>query len=228
MTAQESWSRLNDRIVACEKCPRLRDYCRKVAELKRRAFIDQVYWGMPVPNFGDPRARLLFVGLAPAAHGGNRTGRMFTGDRSGDFLFKALWKAGFGSSPAATGRDDGLALTDCAVTATLHCAPPANKPSREELENCAPWLEETISLVPARVFLALGQIAWRSLSGFASAKGWHEGRFPDFAHGASVLLKGGRMLIASFHPSQRNTFTGKLTERMFDDVLRRVKEFLGG
>lgn len=153
---------------------------------------------------------------------------MFTGDRSGEFLYRALWKTGFGNSPTATDRYDGLVLTDCAVTAALHCAPPANKPAHGELENCAPWLEETIALVPARVFLALGLIAWRSLSGLFSAKGWHEGRSPAFAHGAEALLANERLLIASYHPSQRNTFTGRLTEGMLHEVFRRAKEFIGG
>ena len=228
VAAESNWSRLNARIVACEKCPRFIGYCRQVAERKRRAYLEQTYWGKPVPNFGDPRARLLVVGLAPAAHGGNRTGRMFTGDRSGDFLYRALWKAGFSSGPAATGRDDGLELMDCAVTAALHCAPPANKPAPEELDNCAPWLEETLALLPARVLLALGGVAWRSVGGQASAKGWLVGRFPEFSHGAAARLEGVRLLIASYHPSQRNTFTGRLTEGMLDEVLRRAREFIAG
>ena len=228
MTAESDWRKLNTRIVACEKCPRLIRYCREIAERKRRAYLGQTYWGKPVPNFGDPRAWLLVVGLAPAAHGGNRTGRMFTGDRSGDFLYKALWKAGFSSGPAATGRDDGLVLTGCAVTAALHCAPPANKPTPGELSNCARWLEETLALVPAGVVVALGQIAWRAFAGVASAKGWHGGRLPKFSHGADVRLEGGRLLIASYHPSQRNTFTGRMTEEMMDEVLRRARDFLGG
>jgi uracil-DNA glycosylase family 4 len=228
MTAESDWKKLNDRIVVCEKCPRLIRYRGQVAERKRKAYLEQTYWGKPVPNFGDPRARLLIVGLAPAAHGGNRTGRMFTGDRSGDFLYRALWKAGFSSGPAATGRDDGLELVNCAVTAALHCAPPANKPAPEELDNCAPWLEETLALVPARVLLALGRIAWRSVAELVSAKGLHDGRLPEFSHGSVARLGGDRLLIASYHPSQRNTFTGRLTEGMLDEVLRRAREVIAG
>jgi uracil-DNA glycosylase family 4 len=228
MTAPASWDRLNFRIVACEKCPRLIRYCRQVAERKRRAYLGQTYWGKPVPNFGDPGARLLVVGLAPAAHGGNRTGRMFTGDRSGDFLYRALWKAGFSSAPVSSGRGDGLALEDCAVTASLHCAPPANKATREELENCAAWLEETLALVPAVAFLALGGTAWLSAAKLAGKKGWIVERLPKFTHGAAARLAGGRMLIASYHPSQQNTFTGRLTEGMLDEVLGRVRGFLAG
>jgi uracil-DNA glycosylase family 4 len=227
MKAEYDWGTLNAGIVACAQCPRLVRYRGEAAERKRRAYLGQTYWGKPVPNFGDPRARLLVVGLAPAAHGGNRTGRMFTGDRSGDFLYRALWKAGFGSGPAATGRGDGLVLTGCAVTAAVHCAPPENKPTPGELSNCARWLEETLDLVPAVVLLALGRIAWKAVAGLVSAKGWHSGRFPEFSHDAAERLEGGRTLIASYHPSQRNTFTGRLTEGMLDEALRRAKELPG-
>jgi uracil-DNA glycosylase len=152
---------------------------------------------------------------------------MFTGDRSGDFLYRALWKTGFASRPESSSRDDGLALAGCAVTAALHCAPPGNKPAREELVNCAPWLEETIALLPVRVFFALGGIAWRSVAGIAEEKGWAAGTLPGFSHGALAALTGGRFLVASYHPSQRNTFTGRLTEGMLDETLRRAKELLG-
>jgi uracil-DNA glycosylase family 4 len=217
---------LNRQIVACERCPRLRVYCAQIAEEKRAAFRDWDYWGRPVPNFGDPRARLLVVGLAPAAHGGNRTGRVFTGDRSGDWLFRALHRAGFANQPTSTDRDDGLRLTDCAVTAVLHCAPPGNKPLPDELENCHAWLARTIDLLPVKVLVALGGIAWRLTIAEARRRGWHEGSTPKFKHGARLELTAGRWLLASYHPSQQNTFTGVLTEPMFDAVFRAAQKIL--
>lgn len=220
------WDKLNQKIVTCERCPRLRAYCRKVAETRRRAFQNWEYWGRPVPNFGDPKARLLIVGLAPAAHGANRTGRMFTGDRSGDWLYRAMHRAGFASQPTSTSADDGLRLHDCAITAACHCAPPDNKPTHEELENCHPWLTQTVDLLPVQVFLALGQIAWRSVIDLARARGWYEGRLPKFGHGALVSLRGGAHLLASYHPSQQNTFTGRLTEAMLDDVFLTARRML--
>jgi uracil-DNA glycosylase len=220
------WNSLNREIIACQRCPRLRTYCEKVGRVRRRAFADQEYWAQPVPNFGDPQARLLIVGLAPAAHGANRTGRMFTGDRSGDWLYRALHKAGFASRPTATGRDDGLTLTDCAITAACHCAPPANKPTGEERENCSVWLEQTVALLPLKVFLALGQIGWRAVIDFAREAGMYTGRIPKFSHGGRVELSEDRWLVGSYHPSQQNTFTGKLTEPMFDAVFAQVRELL--
>lgn len=220
------FDRLNDRIVACERCPRLRDYCRQVALDKRRAYRDWEYWGQPVPNFGDPQARLLIVGLAPAAHGANRTGRMFTGDRSGEFLYRALLKAGFANQGHSERRDDGLRLIDCAITATAHCAPPGNKPSPEEIANCHTWLEQTIDLLPIRAFVALGQIGWRSVIDEARRRGWWQGSLPKFGHAATVPLAGNRHLIGSYHPSQQNTFTGRLTEGMFDDVFAVARRLL--
>jgi uracil-DNA glycosylase family 4 len=218
-----NWNQLNRKIVACERCPRLREYCRAVAEEKRRAFQAWDYWGQPVPNFGDAKARLLIVGLAPAAHGGNRTGRVFTGDRSGDWLFRALHKAGFANQPTAVDRDDGLKLTDCAITAVCHCAPPGNKPTLDEIANCREWLDQTIDLLSVRVFLALGQIGWQGAVLQARRRGWLTGKMPKFAHAAQVPLAGGRWLLGSFHPSQQNTFTGKLTEPMFDHVFETAK-----
>lgn len=218
--------RLNREIVACEHCSRLRAHCREIARIKRRAYEDWNYWGQPVPNFGDPRARLLIVGLAPGAHGANRTGRMFTGDRSGDWLYRALATAGFANQPESTNRDDGLVLTDCAITNACHCAPPDNKPTREELVACAEWFERTVDLLPLKVLLALGGIAWRAVINFARQREWYEGRIPKFGHGACVALTEGRWLLGSYHPSQQNTFTGRLTEPMLDDVFSRARQLI--
>lgn len=197
-----------------------------MAREKRRAFADQDYWGKPVPNFGDPQAELLIVGLAPAAHGGNRTGRIFTGDRSGDWLYRALHKAGFANQPYAIHPKDGLKLFNCCITAICHCAPPDNKPSLDEIATCRGWFDETLALVPARVFVALGQIAWNSLVQASVRHGWLTGRKPPFGHGAQIPLAGERWLLGSYHPSQRNTFTGLLTEPMFDSVFRECRRIL--
>jgi uracil-DNA glycosylase family 4 len=221
-----SWNALNSAIVACDRCPRLREYCRQVAAEKRAAFRDWDYWGRPVPNFGDPAGRMLIVGLAPAAHGANRTGRVFTGDRSGDWLFRALHKAGFANQPQSTSRDDALRLTDCAVTAVLHCAPPGNRPLPPELAHCQQWFQQTIDLMPVRVFVALGQIAWRAVVVEMRRREWYAGAMPKFAHGAQVALADGRWLLGSYHPSQQNTFTGLLTEAMFDKVFRAARPLL--
>lgn len=217
---------LNQSIVDCDRCPRLREYCRRVARDKRAAFRDAPYWGRPVPNLGDPQARLLIVGLAPAAHGANRTGRMFTGDRSGQWLFRALHKAGFANQPASTDRDDGLKLTGCAITAAIHCAPPANKPAPDELANCRAWFERTIDDMPLIGFLALGQIAWRAMVLEARRRAWFVGKLPKFGHEAQVAWTGGRWLLGSYHPSQQNTQTGVLTEAMFDRVFRSARKLL--
>ena len=226
LTAMSSFDALNRRIVRCSRCPRLRDWCRTVAREKRRAYQDETYWGQPVPNFGDPTARLLIVGLAPAAHGANRTGRMFTGDRSGDWLYRSLHKAGFASQPTATAKDDGLRLIDCTITATCHCAPPVNKPTKEEIANCREWFDATVDLLQPRVFLALGQIAFRSVIDFARSRDWHAGKLPKFAHAAHIELGEGRHLLASYHVSQQNTFTGKLTEQMLDEVFVTARTLL--
>lgn len=227
-TTSKSWDGLNRGIIACEKCPRLRTFCRQIAKTKRRAFADWNYWGKPVPNFGDRSARLLIVGLAPAAHGGNRTGRVFTGDRSGDWLFRALHKAGFANQSQSISADDGLRLNDCAITAALHCAPPDNKPTTGELRNCQAWLDQSIDLLQPRGIVALGQIAFREVLQQARQRGWHSGALPRFGHGALVEFTAGPWLIASYHPSQQNTFTGKLTEKMFDRVFTLARKQLAG
>ena len=197
-----------------------------MAAEKRREFANVIYWGKPVPNFGDPAARLLIVGLAPAAHGGNRTGRVFTGDRSGDWLFRALHKAGFANQATSTARDDSMRLTDCAITAVAHCAPPANRPTVREIANCRTWFEQTVNSLPVEIFLALGQIAWQAVVREARRRAWLDGRAKKFRHGAIQPLAGGRWLLGSYHPSQQNTFTGRLTEPMFDEVFRRARKLL--
>lgn len=224
--AASDWQRLNDAVVACQRCPRLNEHCQQVAVTKRRAFAEQTYWGLPVPNFGDPRARLLIVGLAPAAHGANRTGRMFTGDRSGEWLYRALHEAGFANQAECSSCDDGLTLVDCAITAACHCAPPDNKPTPEELAACRPWLNQTIDIVPAQVYLALGQIAWHGLLQVARQRAWLTGKLPKFGHGAVAPLGTDRWLLGSYHPSQQNTFTGRLTRDMLADVFRQARELI--
>lgn len=228
----ELLDRLHKQMVECRLCPRLVEWREQVAREKVRRFSDQQYWGRPVPSFGDKHAQLLIVGLAPAAHGGNRTGRMFTGDRSGDWLYRALYRAGFASQPTSVDREDGLTLKDCYITAAIHCAPPANKPLPDELNNCRPFLLSEIELMnQIRVVVALGHLAfdtafdafvkWRSCSA-SEAKT----RRPKFTHGAEGLLPGGIKLIGSFHPSQQNTFTGKLTEEMLDRIFTRAREII--
>jgi uracil-DNA glycosylase family 4 len=220
------WTALNESITACQACSRLREYCRQIGEEKRRAYADWDYWARPVPNFGQPPAKLLIIGLAPAAHGANRTGRMFTGDRSGEWLYRALYKAGFANQPATGHRDDGLALIDCVISAVCHCAPPDNRPTIEEIANCRIWLAQSIDLAQPRVFLALGQIAWKAVLAEARRRGWQAGKLPKFGHGSIAPLEGGRWLVGSYHPSQQNTFTGKLTEPMFDAVFAKVRALI--
>ena len=222
----DAWTSLNQKIITCTACERLTDYCRQVAVEKRRAYQDQTYWGKPVPNFGDVRARLLIVGLAPGAHGANRTGRMFTGDRSGDWLYRALEKSGFANQPTSDGIEDGLQLTDCAITNACHCAPPQNKPLTEEIQKCRPWLAQTLTIIPARVILALGGLAWGQVLKYAKSEGWGSDRRPQFGHAAEARLTTEITLIGSYHPSQQNTFTGRLTEEMFDSVFTKINRIL--
>lgn len=210
-------------IPACSRCPRLRRYCALVAKEKRTAYRDQEYWGKPVPGFGDPAGSLWILGLAPGAHGANRTGRVFTGDRSGDFLYAALHRAGLANQPTSTSRDDGLKLTNCYISAAVRCAPPGNKPDPAEISRCQPWLDaEWEMLRNKRVILALGRIAWDAAMALAGRMGGDVPRpRPAFGHGAEVLLAPRLRLIGSYHVSQQNTFTGKLTPAMFDAILRR-------
>ena len=225
-----AWDELQRRIVSCTLCPRLREHCCNVATEKRAAFRDQDYWGKPLPNLGDPSARLLLVGLAPAAHGGNRTGRMFTGDRSGDFLFRAMYESGFASQPTSVHRDDDLRLIDAAVTGVAHCAPPQNKPANDEVANCTPFLEQTFDLMPdLRGVVALGRIAFDACLRLYRRRGWiADRRKPAFGHGALYEFggAGAPFLLASFHPSQQNTFTGRLTPGMMRDVFERAKTLI--
>jgi uracil-DNA glycosylase family 4 len=207
---------LQRKIVACERCPRLREYCREVAQVKRRAYRDQEYWGKPVPSFGDPKARVLVLGLAPGAHGANRTGRMFTGDKSGEFLYRALYETGFANQAASISREDGLTLTGAYISASAHCAPPDNKPSREELLNCRPYLERELALLKnVRVVVALGRIAFDTYLSLV-------GQRAKFGH--NVVHDLTPVLISSYHPSQQNTSTGKLTARMLQEVFERARE----
>jgi uracil-DNA glycosylase len=212
-------------VIACERCPRLRRYCREVARVKRRAYRDWDYWGKPVPSFGDPHARLLVIGLAPGAHGANRTGRMFTGDRSGDFLYRALYDTGFASQPESSSRDDGLKLTGAYITAAVRCAPPGNKPALEEFRSCRPYLERELDLLKdVRVVVALGRLAFDAYLSILRSRGIIRSRaaFP-FAHDREhVIAPGSPVLISSYHPSQQNTSTGKLTAAMLRRVFERA------
>jgi len=224
----DALEQLNREIVQCRACPRLVRYREKIAREKRLAFRTWEYWGKPVPGFGDPRGKLLILGLAPAAHGANRTGRMFTGDRSGDFLYDALNRARFANQPRSANREDGLALENAYMAATLRCAPPANKPLRSELVNCRPYFERELEILRPRAILALGGIAMRAYLGLLKSRGdiQSAAAFP-FRHGASYALPGDLpRLFASYHPSQQNTFTGKLTQVMLSRVLRDIRRFL--
>lgn len=211
-------------VESCQRCPRLVAWCREVARTKRRSFAEQDYWGKPVPGFGDGAARIWIVGLAPAAHGGNRTGRVFTGDRSGDFLYAALHRAGLANQPHAVSRDDGLVLSGVYVSAAGRCAPPDNKPTRQELANCHEWLDrELAALTRLRVIVALGGIAWDAAMGMLLRSGEPVPRpRPAFGHGTEVAI-GKRTVLGCYHVSQQNTFTGRLTEPMIDAVLARAR-----
>ena len=208
-------------IIASRKCERLVEWRERVAREKRAAFRDWDYWGRPVPPFGDPNAKLVIVGLAPAAHGGNRTGRIFTGDRSGDWLFGALHRTGFANQPTSEHRDDGLRLIDAYITAVVHCAPPGNKPTPQERDNCLPYLERELQLLPWRVIVALGSFAY---DGVARSLGLRQR--PAFGHCIEAPLPDGRVIICSYHPSQQNTQTGRLTREMLDDVFFRARELI--
>jgi uracil-DNA glycosylase family 4 len=216
--AAEALAALESRVIACRACPRLVAWREEVAVTKRAAFRDDEYWGRPVPGFGDPNARLVVVGLAPAAHGANRTGRMFTGDRSGDFLYAAMHRAGYASQPTSTARGDGLVLRDAWVTAPVKCAPPANKPTVQERDNCRPFLEVELAVLPWRVMVVLGGFGF----GVAATSLGLRPR-PRFGHGVEVPLDGGRTLLGCFHVSQQNPFTCRLTPAMLDEVFGRAR-----
>jgi uracil-DNA glycosylase family 4 len=213
---------LTNEIIGCRKCPRLVEWREEVARVKRKAYKDHEYWGKPVPGFGDPKARVLVVGLAPGAHGSNRTGRQFTGDASGGFLFPALHRAGFANQAAAESRSDGLTLKDMYITASGRCAPPDNKPTPQELHNCQPYLERELEIINPKVIVCLGRIAFERVLRIHSLRS----SAYKFAHGASFQLPNGVWVLCSYHPSQQNTLTGKLTLKMFDDIWRKAKELL--
>ncbi|MGD1090651.1 MAG: uracil-DNA glycosylase [Bryobacteraceae bacterium] len=217
---------LANEVIACGRCPRLREYRERVAEQRRRAYRDWTYWGKPVPPFGDPHARLLVIGLAPAAHGGNRTGRMFTGDRSGDYLYRALYETGFASQPESISRDDGLTVSGLYITAAVRCAPPDNKPTPDEFRNCRPYLERELDwLQELRVVVALGKIAFDSYVTILRQRGVIKSRSAFvFGHDREYVTGPGTpVLISSYHPSQQNTSTGKLTAKMLRDVFERAR-----
>lgn len=219
---------LNQDIITCRRCPRLVEYRERIALTKRRAYRDWKYWGRPVPGFGDPCAELLILGLAPAAHGGNRTGRVFTGDRSGDFLFRSLHRAGFANQPTSTQAGDGLLLHNAYITATARCAPPDNKPLPSEASNCREYFERELDLLQPRAILALGRIAWDAYLALLKCRGLIPSRAAyRFSHGAIARLPGELpRLFGSYHPSQQNTQTGRLTDAMFLGVLRGIRTFL--
>ncbi len=216
----DSLDRVTEEVVACRACPRLVAWRELVAAEKRASFRDEVYWGRPVPGFGDPAASILVVGLAPAAHGGNRTGRVFTGDRSGDWVFRALYRAGFANQPTSVHAGDGLALDGAYVAAVVRCAPPANRPTPAERDACIGYLAREIAeLTSVRVVVALGMFAYESVARLLGLR-----PRPRFGHGAEVALPDGRAIVCSYHPSQQNTFTGRLTEPMFDSVFARARQ----
>lgn len=215
---------LYEELIECRRCPRLVAWREEVGRKKRRAYLDEEYWSRPVPGFGDPNARILIFGLAPGAHGSNRSGRMFTGDASGNFLYPALWRAGLANRPQSRGRDDGLELSGVYITAAVRCAPPKNKPTREEFIACSYWTERELALLPdLKVYLALGRLAHDALLNHHHLV---KRRYP-FGHGNEHRLPGGIILLDSYHVSRQNTQTGKLTGEMFDWILQRAKELAG-
>ncbi len=223
----ESLKKINSRVTSCQRCPRLRRHCEQVAVKKRKQFQDEKYWGLPVPGFGDSNPKLLIVGLAPAAHGANRTGRMFTGDNSGLWLYRALFRAGFSSRPESLARDDGLELKSVYITNAVRCAPPLNKPNSAEIQNCDEYLTaEMAHFADVRVYLALGQIALKTLWSRLPAEVKPQPSLPKFRHGLVVGLRDGKKLVCSYHPSQQNTFTKRLTEPMFDAIFQLVQQFI--
>jgi uracil-DNA glycosylase len=226
MSRMSAWLvQLNREVISCTRCPRLVEYRQKIAREKRRAYIDWEYWGKPVPGFGDPHARVLIVGLAPGAHGSNRTGRPFTGDASGKFMYPILYEAGFSNQPNADARDDGLELKDLYITAAVRCAPPDNKPLPEELAHCAPYLDrETDGLRKVRVVVALGRIGFEAYLNHLKRRGLISSKnaYP-FSHGASYKMPDGKILLASYHPSNQNTQTGKLTRQMFARIFEEAR-----
>jgi uracil-DNA glycosylase family 4 len=237
--ALDPFNKLNQEIIACRKCPRLAAWREEVARTKRKAYRDWDYWAKPVPGFGDPKARLLVVGLAPGAHGSNRTGRQFTGDASGKFLYPALYRAGFANQPDSTHLADGLTLQDVFITASGRCAPPGNKPTNEELDRCQPFLEREIELIRPKVMVCLGRVAFdrvmkiysRRLAGDDGPKTVNGMRSMVFAHGAAYKIPAGALnteiwLLCSYHPSQQNTLTGRLTVKMFDEIWKKAKKLL--
>jgi len=219
---------VNQEIIACTRCPRLIDYCRKVGQVKRRAYLEWDYWAKPVPGFGDPKARLLILGLAPGAHGSNRTGRPFTGDGSGNFLYPILYQAGFASQPTATHRDDGMRLLDAYITAAVRCAPPDNKPAPEEIANCSFHTDrEFAALKNVSVVVVLGKIAFDAYLNYLKRRGVLKSKAGIvFGHGEKYPLPDGRTMLCSYHPSLQNTLTGKLTEKMFLDVFKMAKKLI--
>ncbi len=222
-----SLEKIADEVFHCERCPRLRRHCEKIARIKKREFKDDVYVGKPVPGFGDPKARVLIVGLAPAAHGGNRTGRMFTGDNSGLWLYRALYRAGFSNQEKSISKDDRLKLKGVYIAAVARCAPPQNKLLPKEIENCRPFLiAEMEALKNVQAYLVLGRVALQGLWKTLPPEAKPYSKLPDFFHGAEVKLNDGKMIFCSFHPSQQNTFTKKLTEPMFDSVFEKIKGFI--
>jgi uracil-DNA glycosylase len=222
MNKTSELEKINQEIISCYKCERLVAWREEVALVKRKAYRDQEYWGRAVPGFGDPNARVLVVGLAPGAHGSNRTGRVFTGDASGGFLFPALYRAGFASQPNATSKDDGLILKDLYIAAVAHCAPPANKPLPGELDNCQPYLVQTLEILKPKVIVCLGRIAFERILRLYSVRNpvW------KFGHGALYQMASGMWILCSYHPSQQNTLTGKLTAAMFDEVWAKARSLI--